>query len=75
MALLQRIERSRACRCGHQPDAHLHYRPGHECGLCECAQWSQCGGPRFALALWRPGDPVDIFNQRRPLSQRVQHES
>jgi hypothetical protein len=28
------------CRCGHQPDAHRHYRPGSDCGLCECPWWS-----------------------------------
>ena len=32
------------CRCGHHPDAHQHYRPGSDCGLCECARWSRCGG-------------------------------
>lgn len=22
------------CRCGHEQDAHEHYRPGHDCGVC-----------------------------------------
>jgi hypothetical protein len=33
-----------SCRCGHHPDAHRHYRPGTDCGLCECLRWSRYGG-------------------------------
>jgi hypothetical protein len=40
MLLLRRTGRSRACGCGHQPDAHRHYRPGSDCALCACPQWS-----------------------------------
>jgi hypothetical protein len=24
------------CWCGHSRDAHQHYRPGTDCGLCGC---------------------------------------
>lgn len=33
-----------ACRCGHQLDAHQHYRPGTDCALCP---------PRFCAAFHR----------------------
>lgn len=32
------------CRCGHQRDAHSHYRKGSDCALCPC--------PRFRID-WR----------------------
>lgn len=25
------------CRCGHEQDAHEHYRPGTDCGICGAA--------------------------------------
>jgi len=28
------------CRCGHDHDAHRHYRHGSDCALCECPRWS-----------------------------------
>lgn len=35
------------CRCGHHDDTHRHYRPGRDCGACDC--------PRFrAAAPWSP---------------------
>lgn len=27
------------CRCGHAQIAHLHYRPGTDCAMCECARF------------------------------------
>ena len=26
----------RPCTCGHTADTHRHYRPGNDCGLCNC---------------------------------------
>lgn len=51
MLLLRRAGRSRACGCGHQPDAHQHYRPGSDCVLCACPQWSPRGGPHLVPAF------------------------
>ncbi len=28
-----------ACRCGHDGDAHDHYRRGTDCALCDCPGW------------------------------------
>jgi hypothetical protein len=28
------------CNCHHRRDAHRHYRPGSECAVCNCPQWS-----------------------------------
>lgn len=33
-----------SCRCGHDRGAHEHYRPGSDCGGCEC--------PRYRIS-WR----------------------
>ena len=27
------------CVCGHVKDAHEHYRPGSDCGLCDCPRY------------------------------------
>jgi hypothetical protein len=32
------------CRCSHPEQAHRHYRPGSDCGQCQC--------PRFRPADW-----------------------
>jgi hypothetical protein len=34
------------CRCGHAVETHEHYRPGRDCGACDCR--------RFAAADQRP---------------------
>lgn len=34
-ALLERV-RQAVCACGHTREAHEHYRPGSDCGLCDC---------------------------------------
>ena len=33
----------RLCMCGHGEKAHLHYRRGTECALCDCPHWSGHG--------------------------------
>jgi len=35
------------CRCGHGRDAHMHYRRGSDCALCECPRWSPARRPRL----------------------------
>ncbi|PZF54949.1 hypothetical protein DEJ23_13055 [Curtobacterium sp. MCSS17_008] len=27
------------CVCGHQHEAHEHYRPGSDCALCDCPRF------------------------------------
>lgn len=27
------------CRCGHEEDAHEHFRSGSDCGACDCARY------------------------------------
>ncbi len=27
------------CACGHQQEAHEHYRPGSDCALCDCPRF------------------------------------
>lgn len=27
------------CVCGHEQDAHEHYRPGTDCALCDCPRF------------------------------------
>jgi hypothetical protein len=34
----------RACRCGHQANAHEHYRRGTDCALCTCPKF-RAGAP------------------------------
>lgn len=33
------LPRLSVCRCGHRRDAHEHYRPGSDCGLCACTRF------------------------------------
>jgi hypothetical protein len=33
------LPRFSVCRCGHRRDAHKHYRPGSDCGLCACTRF------------------------------------
>lgn len=36
------------CVCGHPKDAHDHYRPGTDCGVCgavQCGEYRLDGGP------------------------------
>ena len=46
------------CRCGHDADAHRHYRPGSDCSLCagtcpryrpDVRWWRRAGGVLGAL--------------------------
>jgi hypothetical protein len=30
------VRNNRVCKCGHDRAAHTHYRPGRDCGLCDC---------------------------------------
>jgi hypothetical protein len=30
------MSKTATCRCGHTAAAHQHYRPGTDCGLCDC---------------------------------------
>ncbi len=39
----------RLCACGHGKKAHLHYRRGTECALCDCPRWSGRGPLRRFL--------------------------
>lgn len=32
------------CTCGDKVIAHEHYRPGTDCGLCPCEQYTKTGG-------------------------------
>jgi hypothetical protein len=43
----------RLCVCGHAKNAHLHYRRGTECVLCDCPRWSGGGPLRRLLRLRR----------------------
>jgi hypothetical protein len=45
VAWITTIKRSYRCRCGHLRNAHEHYRPGSDCGLCGC--------PRFRAVVNR----------------------
>ena len=29
------------CRCGHDRQAHRHYRPGADCSLCGCQRFAR----------------------------------
>jgi hypothetical protein len=50
---------ARRCRCGHDHGAHVHYRPGSECALCDtCAQFRPATGSRPVLG-WLTGSPDD----------------
>lgn len=46
------------CRCGHEREAHEHYRPGTDCGACgtDCGAFVPRGGRpvrrRVRLASW-----------------------
>jgi hypothetical protein len=47
----------RPCRCGHQREAHRHYRNGTDCGTCGCE--------RFSAAPGRLGTLVGAVLRRR----------
>jgi hypothetical protein len=61
------------CRCGHDHEAHEHYRPGTDCALCECKRWNPPHplwrrlrpGPRKPAALsgaaLAPRMPTDVI--------------
>jgi hypothetical protein len=38
----------KTCRCGHTAAVHQHYRPGSDCGLCDCARYWR----RWFGSLW-----------------------
>lgn len=41
------------CQCGHDRDAHEHYRRGTECSLCDirqCAQFQAVSVPQYSKA-------------------------
>ncbi|MEK6442203.1 hypothetical protein [Pseudonocardia sp. T1-2H] len=43
---------TRTCTCGHEPDAHEHYRPGADCAFCgreACARYRPRGGAASRL--------------------------
>ena len=45
------------CVCGHAREAHEHYRPGHDCGVCgarDCADYRRADGA-FRRGLRRLG--------------------
>lgn len=37
---VKRRLRALQCWCGHDRDAHEHYRYGTECALCRCQRWA-----------------------------------
>ena len=41
------------CACGHAKKAHLHYRQGTECALCDCSHWYGHSPLRRLLRLRR----------------------
>jgi hypothetical protein len=45
----------RLCVCGHPKKAHLHYRRGTECALCDCPRWSG-HDTLIRLLLLRPSE-------------------
>jgi hypothetical protein len=47
------------CQCGHERQAHRHYRRGSECGLCECPGWSPPSRFRRLLRRSRGGGDQD----------------
>ncbi|NMI02050.1 (Fe-S)-binding protein [Pseudonocardia acidicola] len=46
------------CRCGHGPQAHDHYRPGSDCGICgaaSCRRFVASGARTRRRSWWRKG--------------------
>jgi len=52
---MKRQRQPARCGCGHDRDAHTHYRAGTDCALCACQRWAP---PRWwrLRAFW-PGRP------------------
>jgi hypothetical protein len=41
------------CMCGHLKAVHEHYRPGFDCGKCDCGHYETARGRRRqAVAVW-----------------------
>ena len=40
----------RLCACGHEEEAHRHYRVGTDCSLCECPRFRSSAGLGVRLA-------------------------
>lgn len=41
---------SRVCVCGHDWEAHNHYRRGSDCAHCDCIRWRRAG---LRLFSWK----------------------
>jgi len=37
---MKRERQPAKCWCGHDRDAHSHYRSGTDCALCQCQRWA-----------------------------------
>ena len=56
------------CSCRHSRDAHLHYRPGSDCALCECPRSSPWNP---VPQLCRPGGRTDSPRGQHPVGLGV----
>ena len=36
------------CRCGHVAETHVHYRPGRDCGACDCRRFAEADSRSIA---------------------------
>ena len=63
---MKRERQPARCWCGHDREAHTHYRSGTDCALCTCQRWAP---PRWwRLRLFRLGREslLDRVNSRLP---------
>lgn len=61
--------RSANCACGHDRDAHEHYRPGSDCAMCPEGVCMRFARPRRTRFPWRrsgsSGDTVIDLTESR----------
>lgn len=57
---------SRPCRCGHDEQAHEHYRPGSDCAACgrdRCRAYRPRRGLRALVERWQVGRDDRLLNR------------
>jgi hypothetical protein len=55
---------TRFCACGHDRQAHRHYRRGTDCALCDCQRWRSWRGLRQLLGRSSSDSPRELDDGR-----------
>ena len=64
--LVLRMLSGDTCRCGHDRNAHAHYRKGSDCALCGCRRWRR----KWLTGKQQKGDERHGQGRRTAVDQR-----